>query len=802
MKKLFTLLILQAAFCGGVFAQCGGTAQFTDSGQNLSVGGTDVAIDDLDGDGDMDVFVTTWNFNKVWLNDGSNSFTNNGQNLGNSLSYGVALADLDADGDIDAFVANTDANKVWLNDGAGNFTDNGQNLDTSDSRGVALADLDGDGDMDAFVVNYNQPNKIWLNDGAGSFTDYGQNLGNSLSYDVVLADLDGDGDMDAFVGNGGPNKVWLNDNTGNFSNSGQNLGNSSTLSVSLADLDGDGDMDAFEANSGWQPNKVWINDGAGTFTGNGQNLGNSSSVGLALAELDGDGDIDAFVGNINGQANKVWLNNGTGDFTDSGQNLGGSISYGVALADLDSDGDIDAFVANNTYDTNKVWLNINVVFPLCLITVDSTSTKNLVVWEKPITTVIDSFRIYREITTNNYQQVGNVHYSDVSAFFDNSLGVDPNVTSYRYKISVLETCGYESVLSDFHKTIHLIVSKDINNDPFLQWDDYEGFSVTSYRILIDSTGGNSWDVLATVPFGLTSYTDVNPPQIPSLRYIVEAVPPDTCTATKMGTNYNTTRSNTTAISTVPLSVSTSATDALEDSCDGTATVIAAGGTTPYTYVWNTTPVQTNATSTGLCPGTYTATVTDSDGTILTDSVTINEIPSLLPVANFVASAPVLFEGGATDFADLSTNNPTSWFWTFSYGTPGFSWDQHPTNVMYNAAGTYDVSLVATNYYGEGTLVKTGYITVSSNVGIEEAATTNSLLIYPNPFNQSSMVVFSNEEQASYELVICDVLGNKVRIVEGITSNEVLVEKGNLTPGVYFISLHGLGKAMRGKLMVE
>jgi len=75
----------------------------------------------------------------------------------------VSLADLDGDGDIDAYVVNGQANKVWLNDGAGNFTDNGQSLGSSNSYGISLADLDGDGDIDAFVANYNGQNKVWLN---------------------------------------------------------------------------------------------------------------------------------------------------------------------------------------------------------------------------------------------------------------------------------------------------------------------------------------------------------------------------------------------------------------------------------------------------------------------------------------------------------------------------------------------------------------------------------------------------------------------------------------------------------------
>ncbi len=144
-------------------------------------------------------------------------FIDSGQSLGSLSSYGVALGDLDGDGDLDAFVANSgiygDQNKVWLNDGTGTFTDSGQSLGNTHSADVALGDLDGDGDLDAFVTNWSDPNKVWLNDGTGDFTDSGQSLGSSDSWGVALGDLDGDGDLDAFVANsyGEPNKVWLND---------------------------------------------------------------------------------------------------------------------------------------------------------------------------------------------------------------------------------------------------------------------------------------------------------------------------------------------------------------------------------------------------------------------------------------------------------------------------------------------------------------------------------------------------------------------------------------------------------------
>jgi uncharacterized repeat protein (TIGR02543 family) len=260
----------------------GGTpGYFSDSGQSLggNSDATAVALGDVDGDGDLDAVVVCVgsSLDRVYLNNGGiqggspGSFTDSGQDLGPAPTntQDVALGDVDDDGDLDVFVVNsgTSPNQLFLNNGGiqggspGSFTDSGQNLGTAAGFGVALGDLDGDGDLDAFLTTTgSQPDLVYVNDGTGVFSDSGQSLGSSNGFAVSLGDLDGDGDLDAFAANSNqPSQVYINNGSGVFSDNGQNLGNFDSRRLALGDLDGDGDLDAYIANYNNQADLVWIN---------------------------------------------------------------------------------------------------------------------------------------------------------------------------------------------------------------------------------------------------------------------------------------------------------------------------------------------------------------------------------------------------------------------------------------------------------------------------------------------------------------------------------------------------------------
>lgn len=120
--------------------------------------------------------------------------------------------------------------------------------------------------------------------------------------------------------------------------------------------------------------------------------------------------------------------------------------------------------------------------------------------------------------------------------------------------------------------------------------------------------------------------------------------------------------------------------------DGTASVTVTGGQPNYSYSWNTSPTQTNASITGLTKGTYTLTITDAMACSTTVSAVINEPPLIVLKTSSInvkcynghdGSVTVTASGGIPSYA--------------------YSWNTVPIQSTPQAvglgAGTYKVTVV-------------------------------------------------------------------------------------------------------------
>ncbi len=143
-----------------------------------------------------------------------------------------------------------------------------------------------------------------------------------------------------------------------------------------------------------------------------------------------------------------------------------------------------------------------------------------------------------------------------------------------------------------------------------------------------------------------------------------------------------------------------------------------GGASPvYSWYRNGAPVGTGATyqSNNLMPGTtvYCEMASNLAGVISSPALsnTVTMIVTGPPLSEFSGTPVTLCTGGTVTYTDASLLSPTSWSWSFPGGTPLTSTAQNPV-ITYSTAGTYNVTLTASNANGTGTVMtKTGYITV-------------------------------------------------------------------------------------------
>lgn len=201
----------------------------------------------------------------------------------------------------------------------------------------------------------------------------------------------------------------------------------------------------------------------------------------------------------------------------------------------------------------------------------------------------------------------------------------------------------------------------------------------------NASTGNNGTATATATGGTSPYTylwsnTATTAAINNLSagtYTVTVMDTNGCTATASTNVQNTTTNLTISLS------STNVTCA--GACNGTATVTPANGAVPYTYRWSN--AFTSSTISGLCPNTYTVTVTDAAGTTATGSVSIIEPAALSATVNSVnlscfgannAAAGVTVTGGTLPYAYRWSNNATT------------------TTINALTAGTYTITVTDAN----------------------------------------------------------------------------------------------------------
>ncbi|HBS85356.1 MAG: hypothetical protein A2W91_16240 [Bacteroidetes bacterium GWF2_38_335] len=406
-------------------------------------------------------------------------------------------------------------------------------------------------------------------------------------------------------------------------------------------------------------------------------------------------------------------------------------------------GRYNVIVTNQNCVTYSDTVEVNFASPveeqICLVTVDTASGKNLIIWEKTPTESILSYNVYK-LQGADYMLLANIPYDSLSVFVDPTS--QPEVHADRYKIQTVDTCGNMSDLSPFHQTINLGVSMGTGATPpiVLAWNNYVdeagSFSPLYYYIYKGETP-DAMELFDSLSFGLpTSFNVINPGVFQYYRVSVEKE--DMCAPTYGGGGSSTT-----------CQYSVGLVDSYGDGWNTNTLTITVNGT-PYTYTLEA----------GAGPEVHYFTVNTGDAIYATFTGT--QWPYENQYTIYDANGNAIFTDGVAGTTAPSANN------TFvAIGSCAVTKDM---------TGPYSQSV--SNLEDNGIAV-----------GIE-GVQTGVLTLAPNPFSDYTIITLPENEADNYSVKVTDVTGKVVSFESGITGNRYLLKRGNLESGYYFVEIMG------------
>jgi hypothetical protein len=317
---------------------------------------TGATLADVDGDGDADLLLTALGGpNALFLNDGTGSFRDVTEEAGLTSDLGsqtIALSDVDGDADLDLYITNY--KRVSVSD---LFPPEERTLEKTISRsGDEIRVAPGFEEHYEVVWRGNElrrlrigePDRFYLNDGTGRFEQVSFTSGRFRDPDgeplaeiprewglsARFQDLDRDGDPDLYVCNDfqDPDRIWLNDGTGVFreiSRLAIRSTSATSMAVDFSDVDLDGDLDIFTLDMLSADSRR-----------------RKMQVQPMVVDLQLPGEIES---RLQIQRNMLLLNRGDGTYADASWYAGVAASdwsWSTMFMDVDLDGDEDLLILN------------------------------------------------------------------------------------------------------------------------------------------------------------------------------------------------------------------------------------------------------------------------------------------------------------------------------------------------------------------------------------------------------------------------------------------------------------------------
>jgi hypothetical protein len=471
---------------------------------------TSVVCSDFNGDGKIDLAVANETSSNVSIlfGTGTGSFGSATNFSVGAYPQSVISTDFNGDGKIDLATANANNNtvSVLLGTGTGIFGAPTNFTIGSQPASITSADFNGDGHTDLAASNVGSSDiSVLLGSGTGTFSAAVNFNVSGYPFSIVNSDFNGDGKIDLATADGSNNTVsiLLGTGTGSFSSPVSfSVGNYDMFVVS-ADFNGDTKPDLVTANY------------------------NSANVSVLLSSTLS---ININTGNIICPGNIAILTaSGASTYTwsaNAGSALTNTVSVSPTINTSYTVTGSNGACTISHIDTVKV---VAPVMPyICMVTTDSSSAYNynIIYWDKTAYNNVDSFIIYRKISST-YLQVGAVSKSSQSKFIDTAFSIggpnsgNPQYSSWLYKLAIRDTCGNIGAQSPYHQT--MFVQESGAN---FSWNAYtvetgQTNPITGYSFLRDDNNIGNWHILVNTTS--TASTDPNYTSYPNGNWRIDAI---------------------------------------------------------------------------------------------------------------------------------------------------------------------------------------------------------------------------------------------------------------------------------------